>query len=105
MNFSLTQEQELLREAAVDALSRLDTIANARAALDGAELLDLWPTAREAGWTGLLVPEDQGGAGLGAFDGMLLMEQCGRRLSGSGLVGHLAAWEIASFSPSPIQTN
>jgi alkylation response protein AidB-like acyl-CoA dehydrogenase len=98
MNFSLTPEQELLREAARDALSRIDTIAGARAALDGEPLPDLWPTACRAGWTGLLVPEDAGGAGLGAFDAMLVMEQCGRRLTGAGLVGHLAATTILADS-------
>jgi alkylation response protein AidB-like acyl-CoA dehydrogenase len=91
MNFSLTEEQQMLRSAAVDALSRLHTIAGARAALDGSELLDLWPTAREAGWTGLLLSEEHGGAGLNAFDAMLVMEQCGRRLTGAGLLGHLTA--------------
>jgi alkylation response protein AidB-like acyl-CoA dehydrogenase len=98
LNFSLTPEQELLREAARDALSRIDTIAGARAALDGAPLPDLWPTACRAGWTGLLVPEDAGGAGLGAFDAMLVMEQCGRRLASAGLVGHLAATMILADS-------
>ena len=29
MNFSLTPEQEMLREAAVDALSRIDTVSGA----------------------------------------------------------------------------
>ena len=98
MNFSLTPEQELLREAARNALSRIDTVAGARAALDGEPLPDLWPTACRAGWTGLLVPEDAGGAGLGAFDAMLVMEQCGRRLAGAGLLGHLAATMILSDS-------
>ena len=50
MNFSLTPEQELLREAARTALSRIDTIAGARAALDGTPLPELWPTAVQAGW-------------------------------------------------------
>ncbi len=36
MNFSLTDEQLMLREAAVNALKRIDTVAGARAALDGA---------------------------------------------------------------------
>jgi alkylation response protein AidB-like acyl-CoA dehydrogenase len=102
MNFSLTPEQEMLREAAVDALSRIDTVSGARAALDGAPLPDLWPTAREAGWTGLLVPEEYGGAGLGAFDAMLVMEQCGRRLTGAGLLGHLTATMILAGADHPL---
>jgi alkylation response protein AidB-like acyl-CoA dehydrogenase len=96
MNFSLTPEQEMLREAAADALSRVDTIAAARDALEGDPLPDLWPTARQAGWTGLLVSEESGGAGLDPFDAMLVTEQCGRRLASTGLLGHLAATMILS---------
>src|SRR5205807_98869 len=64
VNFSLTDEQTMLREAAREALSRLETVASTREALDGGAPLDLWPTACDAGWTGLLIPEDHGGAGL-----------------------------------------
>ncbi len=91
MNFELSDEQELLREAAADALDRHATVAAARAAADGAEPLDLWATSRAAGWSGLLVSEAAGGAGLGLFDAMLVLEQCGRRLAGAGLLGHLPA--------------
>jgi alkylation response protein AidB-like acyl-CoA dehydrogenase len=102
MNFSLTDEQLMLREAAVNALQRLDTVAGARAALDGEPLTDVWPTAIGAGWTGLLVPEAHGGAGLDAFDAMLVMEQCGRRLTGAGLIGHLAATAILAEVDHPL---
>jgi alkylation response protein AidB-like acyl-CoA dehydrogenase len=96
MNLSLTDEQEMLRDAAADALSRLPTVAVARASLDGGAPLDVWDTARAAGWTGLLVAEEHGGAGLSAFDAMLVLEQCGRRLAGAGLLGHLAATLVLS---------
>ncbi len=92
MNLELTDEQSFLRDAARDALSRVKTIAAAREALeDPAALPDLWPTAREAGWAGLLVSEDNGGAGLSAFDAMLVMTEAGRVLAGVGLLGHLPA--------------
>jgi alkylation response protein AidB-like acyl-CoA dehydrogenase len=92
MNLELTDEQTFLREAARDALSRVKTIALAREALeDPAQLPDLWPTAREAGWPGLLVGEEGGGAGLSAFDAMLVMTEAGRVLAGLPLLGHLPA--------------
>ena len=91
MNFALSDEQELLREAASDALSRVPTVAAARAALDGAALPDLWPTAVEAGWTGVLVAEERGGAGLGALEAMLVLEELGRVLAAAPLLGHLPA--------------
>ena len=79
MNLALTDEQVFLREAARGALSRVQTLEAAREALDGnAELPDLWPMAREAGWPGLLIDEDHGGAGLDAFEAMLVLGECGR---------------------------
>jgi alkylation response protein AidB-like acyl-CoA dehydrogenase len=92
MNLALSDEQILLREAAQTALSRHRTIEAARAALeDPAALPDLWPTAVEAGWTGLLVSEDRGGAELDAFDAMLVAEECGRVLAPIPLLGVLPA--------------
>jgi alkylation response protein AidB-like acyl-CoA dehydrogenase len=92
VNLELTDEQTFLRDAARDALSRVKTVALAREALeDPSRLPDLWPTAREAGWSGLLVSEDNGGAGLSAFDAMLVMTEAGRVLAGVPLLGHLPA--------------
>ena len=97
MNLALSDEQVMLREAARAALSRVKTLEAARAALDGKQSLpDLWPTACEAGWPGLLIDEQHGGAGLDAFDAMLVAEECGRVLAGVPLLGHLAATAILS---------
>jgi alkylation response protein AidB-like acyl-CoA dehydrogenase len=91
VNFALSDEQELLTEAARGALSRVKTVEAAREALDGGELPDLWPTAVEAGWPGLLVSEERGGAGLGAIDAMLVFAELGRVLAAVPLLGHLPA--------------
>jgi alkylation response protein AidB-like acyl-CoA dehydrogenase len=91
MNLELSDEQQFLRDAARDALSRTKTIEAARETLDGGTRPDLWPTAVEAGWAGLLVSDENGGAGLGAFDAMLVMQEAGRRLAGIELLGHLPA--------------
>jgi alkylation response protein AidB-like acyl-CoA dehydrogenase len=117
MNLALSDEQEFLREAARGALSRYKTLEAAREALDGkGELPDLWPTAVEAGWPGLLIDEAHGGAGLDAFDAMLVLSECGRVIAGIPLLWHLPASAIAgdaagagegagtgSTSPSPGQ--
>jgi alkylation response protein AidB-like acyl-CoA dehydrogenase len=110
VNLALSDEQILLREAARDALSRVKTLEAARNALDelaanGREglakgLPDLWPVAREAGWTGLLIDEEHGGAGLDAFDAMLVLGECGRVLAGVPLLGHLPATAILCDSPN-----
>jgi alkylation response protein AidB-like acyl-CoA dehydrogenase len=95
MNFALTDEQVLLREAARGALSRFKTVEAARTALeDSSALPDLWPTAVEAGWPGLLIDEEHGGAGLGAFDALLVAEECGRVLAGVPLLGLLPATAV-----------
>ncbi len=96
MNLALSDEQVFLREAARGTLSRFATLADARNALDGGEATDLWPAACEAGWPGLLVSEEDGGAGLDAFDAMLVMGECGRALAGVALLGHLPATGMLS---------
>jgi alkylation response protein AidB-like acyl-CoA dehydrogenase len=102
MNLALSDEQVFLREAARGALSRFKTLQAAREALDGDQsaLPDLWPTACEAGWPGLLIDEDHGGAGLDAFDAMLVLGECGRVLAGVPLLGHLPASAILTDSPN-----
>ncbi len=115
MNLALSDEQVFLREAARGALSRFKTLEAARA-LDtpqggtpheGAQasgsdsaLPDLWPAACEAGWPGLLIDEAHGGAGLDAFDAMLVLGECGRVLAPVALLGHLPATAILGASPS-----
>lgn len=100
MNFELSDEQVFLREAARDALSRVATVEAARDALeDPSSLPDLWETARLAGWTGLLVDESAGGAGLGALDAMLVAAECGRVLASVPLLGHLPATAILAGAP------
>jgi len=96
VNLSLSDEQEFLREAARGALSRFKTLEADREALDGnpEALPDLWATAKEAGWPGLLIDEQHGGAGLDAFDAMLVLGECGRVIAPIALLGHLPATAI-----------
>jgi alkylation response protein AidB-like acyl-CoA dehydrogenase len=106
MNLALSDEQVFLREAARGSLSRFKTLEAAREALDGDEsaLPDLWPTACEAGWPGLLISEEHGGAALDVFDAMLVLGECGRVIAGVPLLGHLPATAIleASSSEAPM---
>ncbi len=95
MNFALSDEQVLLREAARGSLARYKTIEAARDALEDADALpDLWPVAIEAGWPGLLVSEEHGGAELGAFDALLIAEECGRVLAAVPILGLMPAAAI-----------
>jgi alkylation response protein AidB-like acyl-CoA dehydrogenase len=96
MNLSLTDEQEFLREAARGTLSRFKIVEAAREALDKGlgELPDLWPAACEAGWAGLLIGDDHGGAGLDVFDAMLVAEELGRVIAPVPFLGLLPATAI-----------
>jgi alkylation response protein AidB-like acyl-CoA dehydrogenase len=92
VNLALSDEQEFLRDAARGALARFKTVEAAREALEAPDALpDLWPTVVEAGWTGLLIAEERGGAGLEPFDAMLVLEECGRVLAPTPLLGLLPA--------------
>jgi alkylation response protein AidB-like acyl-CoA dehydrogenase len=102
VNLSLSDEQVFLREAARGTLSRFKTFEAIREALDGKAdaLPDLWPAAKEAGWPGLLIAEEHGGAGLDAFEAMLVLGECGRVLAPIALLGHLPATAILNDSPA-----
>ena len=102
MNFALSDEQELLREAARQALSRVETVQAARAALEDPDALpELWTTAVQAGWPGLLIDEEHGGAGLGGFDALLVAEECGRVLAAIPLLGLLPATALLDAAGHP----
>jgi alkylation response protein AidB-like acyl-CoA dehydrogenase len=103
MYLALTDEQQFLIEAASDALSRHDTLNAAREALDGVAYPSLWGVACEAGWTGLLVGEDAAGAGLSAYEALLVLEACGRRLADARLLGHLPATALLEEAGFDVQ--
>ena len=103
MNLNLSDEQEFLREAARGALSRVKTVEAAREALeDDSALPDLWPLAIEAGWPGLLISEERGGAGLGAYDAMLVAQEAGRVLAPAPLLGPLPASLLLDRGGAPV---
>jgi alkylation response protein AidB-like acyl-CoA dehydrogenase len=101
VNFALTDEQEFLTEAARGTLTRFATVEAARGLLEGQAAPDLWPAACEAGWPGLLVSEEHGGAGLDALDAMLVFSELGRVLARVPLLGHLPATYLLDKAGAP----
>lgn len=84
MEFALTEEQAMIRDTAADVLEQHSTSAAVRRAVEqsGGHDEALWRlVARELGWCALSVPEREGGAGLGAFEMILLSEAMGYRLA------------------------
>lgn len=77
MELLLTDEQVLLRESAVALCEREGATASQAVAA--------------AGWLGLLADPDHGGAGLGATELALILEQAGRALIDTPIAGVAAA--------------
>ena len=83
MNFSLTEEQVMIRESAQTFLSETCDSESVRAAMALPQGFDpaVWQSiSQELGWCGLPVSEQHGGLGLGAVELMLVQEQAGYRL-------------------------
>lgn len=80
MYFTFSEEQDQLRAAVRDLLEREATSAYVRSMEDDPVGItdDLWQTLAELGWTGLLVPEEHGGLGLGMTDLVVVLEEMGR---------------------------
>ncbi|HEX4018714.1 MAG TPA: acyl-CoA dehydrogenase family protein [Frankiaceae bacterium] len=93
MDFLPTEDQEALRagvrEICTDTFprERLGQLAETGAGFDPA----LWETLKELGVFGLLLPESDGGLGLGLGDAVLVYEELGRALVPGPLVGTLLA--------------
>ena len=80
MNFSLTEEQEMLRKAARDFLITECPKSLVREMAEDKKGYppQLWQKMGEMGWIGLIIPEEYGGAGASFFDLVVLLEEMGR---------------------------
>ena len=83
MDFGLTEIQELLASSARDFLADREPFNLARKAAAGDSGFDasFWKEIAQLGWTGLIVPERYGGAGLGLPESGVLLEEWGAALS------------------------
>jgi len=82
MDLLLTDEQTLLRDSAARLLARAAGPKKLRALRESNTGFDpaLWREIAEAGWLAILVPESDGGLGLGATELCLVAEQAGAAL-------------------------
>ncbi|MGI8941870.1 MAG: acyl-CoA dehydrogenase family protein [Actinomycetota bacterium] len=82
MDFAFTEEQEMLRDqvrswlAAECPAERVAELGESKAGWDESS----WPKMAELGWTGLSIPEEHGGAGMGFLDEAVVFEELGYRL-------------------------
>jgi alkylation response protein AidB-like acyl-CoA dehydrogenase len=84
MALVLTEEQSMLRDSARGLISDKAPVSHLRQLRDAKDPTgfsrELWKTFAEMGFTGLLVPEDFGGSGLGCVEVGVVMEEIGRTL-------------------------
>jgi alkylation response protein AidB-like acyl-CoA dehydrogenase len=96
MHFGLTEEQELLQETVRGFIDGECPPPRLREIFDGGAGHDptLWKGLAEMGLTGLIVPEEHGGAGMELLELALVME----RLGGGALPGPLFGHALASLA-------
>lgn len=81
MNFDYSEDQKFLKEEARKFLAARCTSAVTRAVLDDDSKRfdqDLWRAVAEMGWTGVAIPEEHGGTGLGHIELCAIAEELGR---------------------------
>jgi alkylation response protein AidB-like acyl-CoA dehydrogenase len=84
MALVLSEEQSMLRDSARGLISDKAPVSHLRHLRDSQDTAgfsrDLWKEFADMGFTGLLVPEQFGGSGLGCVEAGIVMEEIGRTL-------------------------
>ena len=93
MDFSLSEEQELLQETVRGFVAKECPPQTVRAIFDGERQLvpSLWKGLSEIGVTGLAIPEAHGGAALELLELALVAEELGRGAVPAPFLGHALA--------------
>ena len=91
----LTEEQSMLRDAAKSWASEKSPVTAFRKMRDSGNEDGFdkaaWKEIAEMGWTGIIIPEEFGGSGLGYLTLGLVLEEMGRTLTASPLLSTAAA--------------
>src|SRR5215217_2312782 len=82
MDLGLTEEQEILKNTARDFLEKEvpEEYVRRMEEDETGYSPEVWRKMAEQGWQGIIIPEDQGGAGFGFLDLIVLLEEFGRAL-------------------------
>src|SRR5262245_42453104 len=80
MDFDLSKPQKLLKGSAREFLSRQCKPERVRQLMETQTAHDeaLWKDIADQGWTGLTIPEEFGGLGLGLIEQAVVSEEMGR---------------------------
>lgn len=87
MAMILNDDQAMLQDSAREFVKSTAPVSHFRELRDGNNAegfsRDLWKQFAEMGFTGVLIPEDEGGMGLGNIEAGIVLEEVGRNLSPS----------------------
>ena len=108
MPLFLNEEQSMLRDTARDFIGDAAPPSHLRGLRDADDPTgfsrDLWKQFAELGFTGILIPEAQGGLGLGHVEAGVVLEEIGRNLSPSPFLSTAVA-AVAALSDTPHAAN
>ena len=97
MPLFLTDEQTMLRDTARQFVGETAPVSHMRALRDAQDEAgfsrDLWKQFAEMGFTSILIPESDGGLGLGHVEAGVVLEEIGRNLTPSPLLPTFGAVE------------
>ncbi len=99
MDFSLTADQQNIRDAILKLCSRFPDEYWLRHDREGVFPQDFFEAMRDAGWLGIAMPSEFGGGGLGITEAAVMMQAIAE--SGAGMSG-ASAVHIPVFSVQPV---
>ena len=99
MDFALTEEQQALRDAVARICARFDDQYWLERDRTGGFPQELHTALAEAGWLGIAMPEEYGGAGLGITEAAIMLQTIAH--SGAGMSG-ASAVHINIFGLNPV---
>lgn len=99
MDFSITPEQESIRHAVLRICEKFDADYWLQKDRHGGFPLDFHAAIAEAGWLGICMPQEYGGAGLGIQEAALMVQAISE--SGAGMSG-VSAIHMNIFGLNPV---
>src|ERR1041385_4660373 len=108
MPLYLNDDQTMLRDTTKGFVAEAAPVSHMRARRDANDATvfsrELWQQFAEMGFTGILIPEAQGGLGLGHVEAGVVLEEIGRNLSPSPFLSTAVA-AGAALSDTPHAAN
>lgn len=99
MNFDLTSDQTAIREAVAAVAKRFDDHYWSEKEKKEEFPFEFHKAMAEAGWLGITMPEEYGGAGLGVTEAAIMMNEVAKHGGGAAAISTI---HINLFGPHPI---